>query len=695
MVARNASPQRPGKGCGRMQMREVIRRRSAWVLVVVLAVLAACSGKRRPFGKGIAGSSGEVDDVGPDATAQSGGSVPRSDELSTKPVAVGDTQSADVIACGVDECLPADAGVSSSCVPTGPRDCSSDLDNDCDGQPDNVVDEICVCALGTSEPCDEHPGLDGNGACRGGLRTCVLAADGRTPEWGACEGSVGPGGADSCIVRGDDADCDGTPNSDCPCVDGDSQPCGSSTDVAGCAIGASTCVNARFGACVGAVPPAPQDSCVPGDDSNCNGRANDRFCACLDGNTQECGVTDTGACQLGARTCVNGSFGQCVDASGPFPRDCRSAQDNDCDGRPDNTIDNVCQCIPGQGNGPCNDDPNNPRCNGQGRCVPCQTNEDCSLVAGDLKICDNSKCVPDVLVIGDRIEPSILAVTSNNVFALSMAGVIRLAKDGSSPAGGDLIAPGRFALSGFAGLITSGDLAFWNTGTSLVRLGTDGVQSTVAAVGISGNLAPIAAGTDNIYWVEELYGDRTYLRSSATASTLTAPRTVLRTVTLGAGTSVPAIAGIGDCIFAVVDRDGSYRIDRACATEEQRGVHPAQGQLGALAVDNSGLYFIEEGVGLRRLAPLDSASPGTVTLAAGASSVVPTADFIYFVQNGRSPAGTCGVNSSIQRLAKTGGAAQVVEAGPLSCPVSLAVDSRFVYWSDTAGFVKRSGKDAQ
>jgi hypothetical protein len=377
-------------------------------------------------------------------------------------------------------CLPlGDAGVGSACVPNGPRDCSSDQDNDCDGQPDNVVDEVCVCALGTPEACDEHPGLDGNGLCRAGLRTCVLGADGLTSEWGACEGAVGPGGPDSCTVRGEDADCDGTPNTDCPCVDGDTQECGSPTDTGPCAIGTSTCVDGRFGACVGATPPAAQDSCAPGDDSNCNGRANDRFCACLNGATQACGVTDTGACVLGTQTCANGSFGPCggnVDprgrdcrsqqdnncdgqpdnardnvcrctigesqacqthpgldgigrcqagsqtctgrnnnsssdfnactgSLGPIARDCRLAQDNDCDGRPDNTIDNVCQCIPGQGNGPCSGDPNNSRCNAQGRCAACQSNADCSLVSGGRTVCDAGRCIQ-----GDTQAPSIPSV---------------------------------------------------------------------------------------------------------------------------------------------------------------------------------------------------------------------------------------------------------------------------------------------
>lgn len=278
--------------------------------------------------------------------------------------------------------ISSDAGPSKPvCVPLGPRDCNSEVDNDCDGQPDNVIDEFCRCTPGAIEGCDEHPGFDGLGLCKAGTRTCFVTGDAGTglSDWSRCDGAVGPGEVDSCAVAGDDTDCDGLPNEGCACVDGTSQRCGSPTDLGSCTFGTSLCVNGAFNECIGAVAPAPRDSCVRADDSNCNGVPNEG-CSCIDGDTRTCGPSAVGICRGGVQTCTNGVFsGECVGAVLARGRDCSSAADNDCDGRPDNTIDGFCQCIPGQGNGPCSGDPENARCDEQGQCRPCQTNGDCSF----------------------------------------------------------------------------------------------------------------------------------------------------------------------------------------------------------------------------------------------------------------------------------------------------------------------------
>jgi hypothetical protein len=401
----------------------------------MLIALAACSGKERPFGDGpieqVGGSSGIGSTTvepgsagtgpgsGPEPAATEGGPV-EGIPVDTLSRPDDTSQSSGSLACEADPsaCTSPDAGpVPAACIPTGPRDCTSDADNDCDGQPDSSIDAVCACVSGTSEPCDEHPGLDGQGQCRAGLRTCVLDEVNLTTAWSGCEGAVGPGVADSC-EPGDDIDCDGTPNEGCSCVDGQTQPCGSNTNNGPCQIGTSACVDGRFGPCVGAVAPANADSCSSRtDDSNCNGIPFDG-CSCVNGDTQSCGMTDTGACQLGTRTCVNGAFGQCVGQVNPRSRDCRSQQDNDCDGRPDNTIDNVCECVPGGGNGPCSDDPNNSRCNDQGRCAPCQADSDCSFIGGGRQFCSRTagQCVAR-FACGDASPPGPTVVPEFGLFS--------------------------------------------------------------------------------------------------------------------------------------------------------------------------------------------------------------------------------------------------------------------------------------
>jgi hypothetical protein len=258
------------------------------------------------------------------------------------------TCSGDAGACG-------DAGGGPVCVATGPRDCTSGLDNDCDGQPDDVIDDVCVCVAGATEACDAHPGFDGQGQCRAGSRTCLLDEATLTTTWSACEGAVGPGEQDSC-TPGDDADCDGTPNEGCSCVEGEPQPCGSTTNTGPCQIGTSTCEGGRFGQCVGAVAPVQRDSCASRtDDSNCNGNPFEG-CSCANGETQPCGSTEIGPCQLGTRTCVNGQFGPCVGVVAPAPRDSCSVQgdDSNCNGIPnEGCVQLLPDGAPCTGNGEC------------------------------------------------------------------------------------------------------------------------------------------------------------------------------------------------------------------------------------------------------------------------------------------------------------------------------------------------------
>ena len=255
------------------------------------------------------------------------------------------------------------------------RDCTSTADNDCDGSPDNTIDVVCKCGSATTQACGAHPGNDGYGPCTAGKQSCVVAADKTSSTWGACSGAVGPAAADSC-VKGNDDNCNGTANEGCACVSTDApRSCATAGALGNCVKGTQTCSTAgQWGAC--SVQPAAMDSCsVKGDDATCNGKANEG-CPCVSGDTQACGPAAVGICKPGTATCTNGVWGACVGAVNKGTRDCTSAADNDCDGSPDNTIDLVCACTSGKTQA-CGAHPGN---DGNG---PCKAGTQTCVVAAD------------------------------------------------------------------------------------------------------------------------------------------------------------------------------------------------------------------------------------------------------------------------------------------------------------------------
>lgn len=343
--------------------------------VAMLVTLASCSGKHRPFSNGVSGTGGTANEADSEGVSGGSGAQPGLGEAGPGVAPQGQeglpTVGAIEPGAAVDGEAPAscdsDAGICASiaegigngCVPTGRRDCTSALDNDCDGQPDNVVDDVCVCAPSSVEPCDEHPGLDGRGQCRAGSRTCVVG-EGNITSWSACEGSVGPAEEDSCATLGDDSNCDGTNNGGCPCVDGEARPCGPDTDDGICQRGTQTCVNGSFGACLGAVFAAPRD-CSSNQDNDCDGRPDssvDNVCTCAIGSTRACGAhpgrDGNGQCRAGSQRCegradnATSTFGACTGSVGPALQDsCADGNDGNCNGIPNEG----CACVNGASRG--------------------------------------------------------------------------------------------------------------------------------------------------------------------------------------------------------------------------------------------------------------------------------------------------------------------------------------------------------
>jgi hypothetical protein len=216
------------------------------------------------------------------------------------------------------------AGRWAACVGAGqPRTetCDGVLDENCDGQ----VDEGCDCTNGVRRAC----GI-GIGACTLGSQECTFG------RWGDCTGDVRPK-AEVCEGSVDD-DCDGVVDNGCDCTNGTKVACGIGRGA--CTLGERTCVDGRFGECVGDVKPKPE-VCDGTVDDDCNGVVDDG-CECTNGTKIPCGIT-RGACRQGERTCVNGRYGECVGEVRPRTEVCDGHVDDDCDG----VVDNGCDCTNG------------------------------------------------------------------------------------------------------------------------------------------------------------------------------------------------------------------------------------------------------------------------------------------------------------------------------------------------------------
>jgi hypothetical protein len=119
-----------------------------------------------------------------------------------------------------------------SCVAKS-RDCTSSLDNDCNGTPDNQETAYCACPVAQTRACQEHPGFDGVGICKAGSQSCVASTDKATSSWGACNGAVGPG-TEVCDAARLDENCNGQSNEGCQCVSGTETTCGTCGGTAPC-----------------------------------------------------------------------------------------------------------------------------------------------------------------------------------------------------------------------------------------------------------------------------------------------------------------------------------------------------------------------------------------------------------------------------------------------------------------------------
>ena len=232
------------------------------------------------------------------------------------------------------------------------RDCTSSLDNNCNGTPDDEEEACFVCPLEDTRACNEHPGFDGVGLCTAGTSECVLAEDGASVDWGPCEDSVGPSALD--CQSSEDHDCNGEPDEgepNCACsypdTDDECGPntwSGAPTPVGICQPGTRECSSdGTWGSCSGYQEPMARD-CTSGLDNDCNGTPDDEddsCTACGLSDTQACDTGQDGVCAAGTQTCVlvdNDTavdWGPCEQNDSATTRDCRSSLDNDCNSSAD------------------------------------------------------------------------------------------------------------------------------------------------------------------------------------------------------------------------------------------------------------------------------------------------------------------------------------------------------------------------
>ncbi|MBL7100833.1 MAG: putative metal-binding motif-containing protein [Nanoarchaeota archaeon] len=271
-------------------------------------------------------------------------------------VAVCTTSSGDCCLPDADSICDADciAGLDPDCVSPCEEEWICDgWDKDCDGVHDthtciNWID-LNNCNTFFDQPPDTHDchkeftcgaddDVDGDGYP---WRACYDAQNDIVLEELDCDDtnpSKNPEGEETC--NGEDDNCDGNIDEDCPCQIGATQACGRNEGI--CRQGIQVCTSGRWGICGGSGHVVPQnEACNDGLDNNCDGFI-DENCNCIEGATQECG-SDIGICKKGWQACYNGTFGSfCNNETKGTAEICDNNLDDDCDDYEDGD-DSNCQ----------------------------------------------------------------------------------------------------------------------------------------------------------------------------------------------------------------------------------------------------------------------------------------------------------------------------------------------------------------
>jgi hypothetical protein len=208
-----------------------------------------------------------------------------------------------------DSCLNnTDCDDTSDVVFPGNQEVCDGLDNDCDGEIDDIGPFECWTGA-------DETAFGGSSPCKTGVVSCIDGA------WGGCEGQVTPTPEQCDLI---DNNCNGIVD-DNPEMEG--TPCGPANETGQCSYGHNVCVEGEM-YCIGATH--EQNEACDGLDNDCNGFVDEsleRLCQ------TECGY--------GIETCEEGDWINCS-AQTPQIEIC-DMLDNDCDGE----VDEGCLCIVG------------------------------------------------------------------------------------------------------------------------------------------------------------------------------------------------------------------------------------------------------------------------------------------------------------------------------------------------------------